>query len=135
MEGILYIAALIAAVAFAVLVVFLGITFMAVKRTMNSVANTMDSMEKQLVGITTETTELLKKTNVLAEDVINKTGKLEGIFDGAKGIGETLMDFNESIKHITSQISRNASQNQEKAAQSVKWGAALFDLWKKNRNK
>ncbi|MDY0408717.1 DUF948 domain-containing protein [Paracerasibacillus soli] len=64
MEGILYIAALIAAVAFAVLVVFLGITFMAVKRTMNSVANTMDSMEKQLVGITTETTELLKKTNV-----------------------------------------------------------------------
>ncbi|MDY0408716.1 hypothetical protein [Paracerasibacillus soli] len=72
---------------------------------------------------------------MFAEDVINKTGKLEGIFDGAKGIGETLMDFNESIKHITSQISRNASQNQEKAAQSVKWGAALFDLWKKNRNK
>jgi uncharacterized protein YoxC len=72
MEILLYLAAIIAAVAFAVLVIYLAKTLKASTRTLNNVANTLESLEKQMQGITTETTELLHKTNALADDVIKK---------------------------------------------------------------
>ena len=133
MEILLYIAALIAAVAFAVLVIYLAMTLKASTRTLNNVANTLEGLEKQMQGITSETTELLHKTNVLADDVSQKTAKLDGLFDGVKGIGETVQDFNKTLKQFSSSVSRAAVENQDKASQAVTWGAALFDLIKKKK--
>lgn len=133
MEGLLYIAAIIVAVAFAVLVVFLAMTLRASQRTLNNVADTLENLEKQVEGITTETTDLLKKTNQLAEDAQNKSAKLNGVFDGIKGIGETTKEFSDSLGNITRNISRTASESEEKASQALTWGSALLDLWKKKK--
>ncbi|HLR75311.1 MAG TPA: DUF948 domain-containing protein [Virgibacillus sp.] len=134
MEIILYIAALITAIAFAVLVGYLAITLKATQRTLDNVASTVESLEKQMEGITTETTALLNKTNKLAEDMHDKSTKLNGLFDGIKGIGETVNDFNMSLRQISTHITTAASEDKDKAAQAVKWGAALIDLWKKRKN-
>ncbi|MFZ3580097.1 DUF948 domain-containing protein [Virgibacillus sp. DJP39] len=134
MENLLYIAAIIVAIAFAVLVIYLAMTLKATQRTLNNVADTVEDLEKQLQGITTETTALLNKTNRLAEDVEQKSSKLNGLFDGVRGIGETVKDFNQSLRKITTKVSVSAEQNQEKASQAVKWGTAMFDLWKKKKN-
>lgn len=134
MEIILYIAALITAIAFAVLVGYLAMTLKATQRTLDNVANTIESLEKQMEGITTETTALLHKTNKLAEDMHYKSTKLNGVFDGIKGIGETINDFNGSLRQISTHITKAAAEDQDKAAQAVKWGAALIDLWKKKKH-
>lgn len=134
MEIILYIAALITAIAFAVLVGYLAITLKATQRTLDNVASTVESLEKQMEGITTETTALLNKTNKLAEDMHDKSTKLNGLFDGIKGIVETINDFNMSLRQISTHITTAASEDKDKAAQAVKWGAALIDLWKKRKN-
>lgn len=133
MENLLYIAAIIAAVAFAVLVIYLAKTLVATKRTLNDVADTLEGMEKQLQGITSETTELLIKTNRLADDVSEKSAKLNGVFDGIRGIGSTVKDFNQSLSIVSTKITNAATENQEKAAQAVKWGAAMMELWKKKK--
>lgn len=127
----LYIAALIFAVAFAVLVVYLAMTLKASQRTLNNVANTLEGLEKQMDGISRETTELLTKTNQLADDVNQKAAKMDGVFDGAKSLGNTVKEFNESLSQVSSSITRAAAKNQDKASQAVKWGAAVMDLWKR----
>ncbi|GAE25810.1 general stress protein [Halalkalibacter wakoensis JCM 9140] len=64
MESLLYISALVAAIAFAVLVIYLVRTLKSANRTLDHVANTMAGLEKQVTGITKETEELLHRTNV-----------------------------------------------------------------------
>lgn len=131
MINILYIAALIAAVAFAVLVIFLARTLTAVRRTMNNVADTLEGVEKQMEGITLETTALLNKTNKLAEDVGEKSQKLNTLVDGVKGIGDTVQEFNHSIRSVSRGLTQSANTNTDTATQAMKWGQVAINLWKK----
>jgi|SRR5690625_4672318 len=131
----LSIAALIVAIAFAVLVVYLAQTLKETQRTLSNVADTLESLEKQMNGITDETTELLKRTNTLADDIHEKSLKLNGVFDGIKGIGDTIRDFNDSLNQIQMNITKAASKDQDKASQAVKWGIAILDIWKNKRKK
>ncbi|WP_101844950.1 DUF948 domain-containing protein [Halobacillus sp. Marseille-P3879] len=130
---ILYISALIAAVAFGVLVIFLARTLTAVRRTMNNVADTLEGVEKQLEGMTLETTELLSKTNKLAEDVGDKSQKLNTLVDGVKGIGDSLLEFSQSIRSISRGLSHSAQDHNDSAAQAMKWGQVAINLWKKSK--
>src|SRR5690625_793498 len=131
----LSIAALIVAIAFAVLVVYLSQTLKSTQRTLDNVAGTLAGLEKQMNGITTETTELLKRKNQLADDIQEKSLKLNGVFDGIKGIGDTIKDFNESLAKISSNITTAASKDQDKTSQAVKWGIAILDIIKNKRKK
>jgi uncharacterized protein YoxC len=135
MEIMLYIAAIIAAIAFVVLVVYAVITLKATKQTLNDVSGTLQGLEKQMQGVTSETTQLLNKTNRLADDINHKSTKLDGLFEGAKGVGDTVNDFNQTLRQLSSIISRNSKEDQEKAAQAVKWGASIFEYWNKRKSK
>lgn len=131
MEILLYIAALIAAIAFAVLVVFLAMVLNQAKRTLSNVADTLEGLEEQMKGITSESAELLHKTNKLAEDVSDKSSRLNTLVDGFKGIGESLVDFNNSIKTASHRLSVVAEQNKDQAAQAMNWGTVGLELFKK----
>lgn len=130
-EILLYIAALIAAVAFAVLVVFLAMVLNQAKRTLSNVADTLDGFEEQMRGITSESAELLHKTNKLAEDVSDKTSRINPLVDGFKGIGESLIDFSDTLKSISHRLTTVAEQNKEQTAQAMNWGSVGLELYKK----
>lgn len=133
MVNLLYVAALIVALAFALIAIYLVKTLKSVSRTLDSVADTLDGFEVQMQGITRETTDLLHKTNELAEDVQGKTAKLDVVFDGVKGIGETVKDFNESLQTLSSEITRTAEQQDDNVAKTVKWGAAIVDIFQRRK--
>ncbi|WP_085991662.1 DUF948 domain-containing protein [Oceanobacillus senegalensis] len=138
MEFLLYISAFIAAIAFVILVIYVVGAIKATKQTLNDVSETMQGIEKQIEGVTTETTQLLNKTNKLADDMGQKTTKLDSLFEGAKGVGDTLKDFNQSLSKLSSSISSASKVDSEKTAQAVKWGAAIVDFVngrKNNKNK
>uniref|UniRef100_UPI0018E179C6 DUF948 domain-containing protein n=1 Tax=Virgibacillus massiliensis TaxID=1462526 RepID=UPI0018E179C6 len=63
MEKIGYIAAIIAALAFVIVVIYFVITLKVSNQTLHNVVNTLESLDKQMQGITDETTQLLTKTN------------------------------------------------------------------------
>ncbi|MEQ6378431.1 DUF948 domain-containing protein [Bacillaceae bacterium S4-13-58] len=131
MIDLLYIAALIVAIAFAILVFFIGRTLKSAQKTLSQVANTLDGLEKQLEGISIETTSLLNKTNLLAEDIQEKSQKLNSVVDGVQGVGTTIQQFNQSLRSISGDIHDAANQNKENVVQAMQWGNVALDLWKK----
>ncbi len=131
MEVLLYLAAIIAALAFAVLVIYLAGTLKATQRTLNNVANTLEGLEKQMEGITVETAALLNKTNRLAEDILEKSEKMNTLVEGIQGIGESVKQFNGSLQKVSDGIVEESEKNKENVAQAVKWGQAILELWKK----
>ncbi|MET3682676.1 uncharacterized protein YoxC [Alkalibacillus flavidus] len=137
--NLLHIAALIAAVAFAigfiVLVVYVSKTLKSVTRTLDNVATTVEGLEGQLQGVTKETELLLNKTNHLAEDISGKTEKVNILFDGIKGIGYTVNQFNESLQKLSDELEDQANEHAAQTSQTIKWGEAAIHLWKKYKEK
>lgn len=127
MEVLLYIAIIIAVIALVVLTVYTVNTFKATKQFLNETKKTLQGMESQMNELTSEATELLNKTNRLADDVELKSGKIDGLLDGAKGIGDTLKKFDRSLQALSNSISRASQKEQEKTNEAVKWGASILE--------
>lgn len=133
MYAAIAIAVIIVAVAFAVLVLYLAQTLKATQRTMNNVADTLEGLEKQIEGITTETTLLLQKTNDLAEDVNQKTAKLDSMFEGVEVIGDSFHGITKTISRLTATLTNRPDEDYQKASEAVKWGTAIFSILKKKK--
>lgn len=135
MENLLYISAFIVALAIVLFVVYLAAVLVAVRRTMNSVAGTLENLQEQAKGITAETEELLHRTNRLAEDVELKSAKLNPIFDGLKETGGTISDLNSSIQNLSAKVSAVSSvAENENTAKAVKWASSIVRAAKKRKN-
>lgn len=131
MINLLYISAAIVAIAFTVLVVYVAKTLKATERTLSNVSNTLEGLEKQMEGITVETTALLNKTNGIAEDLGEKTQKFNSVFEGVKDVGDSIQQFNKSVRSISTNITDSVEKNSDKAAQALQWGNVAIDFWNK----
>lgn len=90
---ILYLSAALIAVSFLILVIYLSKTLKSLQVTLNHVAATLEGVEGQMKGITAETTELLNKTNRLADDIQEKIFEAEygrGCRSGSRHIGQAV---------------------------------------------
>lgn len=119
MESLLYIAAIVAAIAFLILCVSLAMTLTSLKTTLKSVSETMNGLSVQLEGVTSETTLLLKKTNDLAEDIQLKSLQLNSVVEAVKGIGDSVTNVNSSVRRVTQSVSVEAERNSDKIAQVI----------------
>ncbi|KMY55085.1 hypothetical protein AC623_15020 [Bacillus sp. FJAT-27231] len=128
---ILYLSAAIAAIAFLILVLNLSKTLKSVDKTLDSLSRTVDRLEGQMQGITAETTELLHKTNALAEDVQHKTEQLNTVVYAIKDVGSTVQNLNQSINKVTTTVASQMEKNQYKISQAVQWGNIVKQLVEK----
>ncbi|KUP06706.1 general stress protein [Bacillus coahuilensis m2-6] len=128
MEIILYLSAAVAAIAFLILVIFLAKTLTSLQETLKSVSTTLTGLEGQLQGITKESTELLHKTNGLAEDIQKKSDDLNSVVFAIKDVGRSIQEFNSSIRKVSSTVSTGIDENKEKISQVVQWGNVLMEL-------
>ena len=135
MEIILYLSAAIAAVAFLILVLNVSKTLKSVDKTLNSLSRTVDRLEGQLQGVTTETAELLHKTNVLAEDIQQKTEELNTVVYAVKDVGSSIQTLNHSLKKVTTTIASTMEKNQYKISQAVQWGNIVKQMVEKFKDK
>ncbi|MBE4908303.1 DUF948 domain-containing protein [Bacillus luteolus] len=132
---ILYLSVALIAIAFLILVIFLSRTLRSLQITLDNVAKTLSGLEKQMEGITVETTELLHKTNALATDIQEKTKKLNTVVDAVQDVGVSIQRFNGSIQKVSENVSVQVERNQEKVTQVIQWGNVLIDLWDKWKDK
>lgn len=131
MEIILYLSVALIAIAFTILVVYASKTLKAMQLTMVNVAHTVDGLNKQMEGLTKETTELLGKTNKLADDLQQKSNSLNGVFDSVKELGTSIGGLNNSIKGISTTVSKTAEKQSDNIANAVQWGNVFIDLYTK----
>lgn len=128
MEIILYLSAAVVAIAFFILVLYVGRTLKSVQGTLESVSKTLIGLEKQLDGVTRETTDLLHKTNLLAEDIQAKSARLNGVVDAVGDVGTSIKKLNQSIQTITTSVNDQVEQNKDKVSQVIQWSNIFLEL-------
>ena len=128
---IVYISVAVIAVAFLILVFYLSRTLRSLQVTLDNVASTLSGLEKQMEGVTSETTELLHKTNKLAEDIQQKSESLNTVVDAVKDVGTSLQRFNKSVGNVTEEVAVQLEKNKTKISQVVQVGNAVIEIWDK----
>ncbi len=131
MENLLYIAAIVAAIAFLILCVSLAMTVLSLKTTLKGISETMNGLSTQLEGVTTETTALLHKTNALADDIQQKSAKLNSVVEAVVGVGSTVTNLNNSVQRVSSSLVHEAEKNSEKVSQVLQWSSVAIGIWNK----
>ena len=114
------IAALIAAIAFLLLVVFLISTLLKVNKALASVNETVAQTTKTLdvvtgdVDVLTQQVEaLLVKSNTLLDDVNGKVADTDPLFKAIGELGETVSDLNSSSRHLVASVKRGGKRTAE----------------------
>ena len=104
-------AGLIAAIAFAVLVVFLCLTLLKVsgvigelKETVTRLNATIDIVTKDVDNLSIEVEGLLNKWNRLVDDVNGKLGKTDPLFTPIGDLGVSVSELNSSTKTMTANL-------------------------------
>lgn len=115
-------AALIAAIAFAVLVVFLVLSLMKVsgvlnelKETVSRLNNTIDIVTKDVDNLSIEVEGLLNKANTLVDDINGKVSKTDPLFTAIGDLGETVSDLNNSTKNMASNLLDSGGKKMKKS--------------------
>ncbi|CZQ87625.1 Hypothetical protein Tpal_922 [Trichococcus palustris] len=112
------IAGLIAAIAFAVLVVFIILTLRKVTDILGEVEKIAQEANKSLAVITKdvdhlaiEVEGLLNKTNTLVDDLNGKISKTDPLFTAIGDLGVTVSDVNESTRHLAVALKGNSKKS------------------------
>lgn len=111
------IAGLIAALAFAVLVVFICINLSKlskvltdVQETVKRLNTTIDIVTKDVDNLSIEVEGLLNKGNTLVDDVNQKIGKTDPLFTAIGDVGLTVSDLTDSANDFASNLLSNHSK-------------------------
>lgn len=131
METVLYIVVLVIALAFAGAVVFLAKILTNLKKTLSNVADLVEEIQEPINGIASESNLMLHKTNKLAEDMNEKTSRMNPIVDAFKGIGESIIDFTKTMKSASRQVIITADRNKTQINQALNFLLMSFKLSKK----
>lgn len=114
------IAGLIAALAFAVLVIFICLNLSKLSKVMTDVRetvrrlnSTIDIVTKDVDNLSIEVEGLLNKANTLVDDVNGKLGKTDPLFTAIGDIGVTVSDLNESTKQMASNLIDGAGKKKK----------------------
>lgn len=118
--SVVEIAALIAAIAFAVLVIFvclnlskLSAVIKEVESTVQNVNKTLDVVTKDVDNLSIEVEGLLNKANTLVDDVNGKVGKTDPLFTAIGDLGLTVSDLNDSTRQMTSNLIGNLGKKKQ----------------------
>jgi uncharacterized protein YoxC len=132
---ILYLSVAFIAIAFFILVIYISKTLNSVRVSLETVTKTLGGLERQIEGITTETTALLQKTNHLADDMQRKSESLNSVVDAVKEVGSTVSHFNQTLQGITNAVDKQVEDNKEKISQVIQWSNVILELKDKWKSK
>ncbi|WP_270179707.1 DUF948 domain-containing protein [Alkalihalobacillus sp. CinArs1] len=135
MEIILYLAVAVIALAFAILSIFLIKVLKSTNATLSKTAETIDSVQGQIDGLTKETTILLHKTNVLTDEIQENAAKFSPAFDAVKDTGESLKKLNNSFAKISHSFEKGVESKQGNTVKVANWGSTILGLWEQYRLK
>lgn len=132
------IAAIIAAVAFAVLVIFIVINLMKlskiageIQQTVKEANNSINVITKDVDSLSIEVEGLLNKANALVDDVNGKLGKTDPLFQAIGDLGVTVSDLNQSSRNLVGHVS-GATKKTAQVSVASKIGRTAMSM---NRNR
>ncbi|HFI0464165.1 TPA: DUF948 domain-containing protein [Streptococcus suis] len=125
------IAAIIAALAFAALVVGILMSISKlpklleeVQTTVSRLNTTIDVVTKDVDGLSLEVEALLNKANYLVDDVNGKVGKIDPLFTAVGDLGVTVSEINVSAKDTATNLLSGIGKPKKSKAQKLARNAA-----------
>lgn len=135
------IAGLIAAIAFAVLVVFLVIVLLKVSKVVGELSNTVKEANSSLRVITKdadnlliEVEGLLNKSNTTLDDVNGKLGKTDPLFQAVGDLGVSVSSLNSSTRNLTDRVT-GATKRATQTGVATKVGKTAMNMNRKRKMK
>jgi len=143
------ISALIAAVAFVILVVFISRTLFRLERVFRGVESTIAETQKDLHNVCVEAVQLVHTSNHLAneakifvnnsneltKDMRERAKSLDVLAKSVEEVGVTISEMNEKVRDTANNVSNTVKVSTEKMSQLVNWGNTAMDLWEKYKTK
>ncbi|MCR8636896.1 DUF948 domain-containing protein [Paenibacillus radicis (ex Xue et al. 2023)] len=132
------------AVAFVVLVAFLIVTLRSMTALLAQTHTTMQNLQVEVKGLAKEASDVLRHTNAVTEDVLNKLHSLEPTFDSMKQVGEAVEEITSTVKHASVSVARTIKDKVDEDVHSPalsKIGTALkaipilVDVWQQFKHR
>lgn len=105
MEILLYISAVIAALAILLIAIFIVSTLKSAKQTMDEVSETLKRVEGKVNGVTQKAESLVDRTNHIAEDAEQKLQAFNSLAETAKNFENTTNHLQSSFDDVAHQVS------------------------------
>ena len=131
------IAGLIAAIAFVVLVCFIGMFLSRLGKTLEETTKSIEGLSKDVDALTHELENVLGNTNELLEDLNKKSTELDPAVKAIADLGQSASDVNAAARQFTDRLNaqhESAKQSRHLLAADGK-KAALNVLSKLHRSK
>ena len=122
------VAGLIAAIAFAVLVIFIGIFLLNLVKALNDASRNLDS-------ITIDINDLSDNASDLIENVNDRIDQIDPVFQAAAEIGTTVTEATEKAKSTTDNLKNKLNLFTKTSILSIVANTAMKLISKKNKKK
>lgn len=136
MDILLYISAIIAALAFLLIAVFVVITLKSTKQTMSEVSETLKRVETKVSGVATKAESLVDKTNQITQNAEQKLEAFDNLSKAAQKLDDTTNDLQASFQNVAKQISTppvKQGKMVEQASVLTETISRIYFTLKKNR--
>ncbi|WP_409022766.1 DUF948 domain-containing protein [Dellaglioa sp. P0083] len=126
------IAGLIAAVAFAVLVLFIIFVLMRMMRTLGEVNKSISSITSDVDGLSNEVENILVKSNILLDDVNGKVATIDPLFQAVADLSESVSDLNDASRGLMTHVSATSKKAKDSSA-FINVGKKAFSFYKNRK--
>ncbi|ANZ62287.1 DUF948 domain-containing protein [Secundilactobacillus paracollinoides] len=126
------VAGMIAAVAFLILVLFIGMFLSKMLTTLKEVNRSIQTLTDDVDVVSKQAEDIMANANTLLEDVNKKVATVDPVFQAAADLGTSVSDLNDATRNLTSKVSKSA----KKTASTnilVRTGEAAFNFYTKHR--
>ncbi|PWF99597.1 DUF948 domain-containing protein [Levilactobacillus bambusae] len=128
------VAGLIAAIAFLILVLFIGMFLTKLNKTLGQLNASMKTMTDDIDVISKQAENILASSNVLLDDVNEKFATIDPVFQAAADLGTSVSDLNDATRNLTAKVSSN-TKTAEKASVASRFGRTAFNMYSRHRAK
>ncbi|GAK48021.1 methyl-accepting chemotaxis protein [Secundilactobacillus oryzae JCM 18671] len=110
------IAGLIAASAFLILVIFIGIFLMKMTKTLGEVNRSVKTLTDDADVLSRQAENLMANADQLLTDVNKKSAKIDPVFQAAGDLGQSVSDLNEATRNLTSRVTSSRKHHKGNSA-------------------
>ncbi|MBW1605773.1 DUF948 domain-containing protein [Lactobacillus sp. Sy-1] len=97
-------AGIIAALAFLLLVIFIGVFLLKLVSTLNEVNQSLKSITNDIDVLSSQTEKVLASSNSMLKDLNDKVNTIDPVFQAAADLGVSVSELNDSTKNLTSRV-------------------------------
>ncbi|WP_137597508.1 DUF948 domain-containing protein [Paucilactobacillus kaifaensis] len=129
------VAGLIAAIAFLILVLFIGYFLVRLSTTLKETNRSINVLTNDADALSKEVEVILSNANELLEDVNQKSAIVDPAFQAVADLGTSVSDLNSATRRITDRFSGNAKKTVGAGIVASFGRSAVSGFWQRHKNR